>query len=147
MRRVAVVGSALFLLACGRSERQAEPPAPPPPPPPTMADFAGTWRSMSVMEGAPDTIISQFSGPASEYDWRLTLPGRDPMPMQVWIEGDSLVAVSPKYESLLRKGVLVQLRSTGVLKDGKLVGNLLATYDSAGGQALARGTFAAERVE
>lgn len=147
MRRAAVVCSALFLLACGRSERQAETPAPPPPPPPTMADFAGTWRSASVMAGAPDTIISQFSGPASEYGWQLTLPDRDPLPMQVWIEGDSLVAVSPKYESLLRKGVMVQLRSTGVLKDGRLVGNLLATYDSAGGQALARGTFTAERVE
>jgi hypothetical protein len=112
-----------------------------------MADIARPRRAMCGLGGAPDTNNSQVSGPASEYDWRLTLPGRDPMPMQVWIEGDSLVAVSPKYESVLRKGVLVQLRSTGVLKDGKLVGNLLATYDSAGGQALARGTFTAERVE
>lgn len=147
MRRAAVVCSALLVLACGPTERQAEAPAPPPPPPPTMADFAGTWRSRSLMAGTPDTIVSEFGGPASEYGWQLTLPGRDPMPMQVWIQGDSLVAVSPKYESLLQKGVQVQLRSTGVLKDGRLVGNVLATYDSTGGQALVRGTFEAERVE
>ncbi len=147
MRRVAVVTSALFLLACGRTERQAEPAPPPPPPPPTMADFAGTWRAVGIMEGTPDSILSQFSGPASEYGWQLTLPGRDPMPMQVWIQGDSLIAVSEKYRGILRKGVMVQLRSAGVLEDGRLVGNLLATYDSTGGQALAKGTFTAEREE
>jgi len=147
MRRAVVVSSALLVLACGPTARQAEAPAPPPPPPPTMADFAGTWRSVSVMEGAPDTILAEFSGPASEYGWQLTLPGRPPMPMQAWVQGDSLIAVSPKYESILRKGVQVQLRSSGVLRDGRLVGRLLATYDSAGGQALGRGTFEAERVE
>ncbi len=147
MRRAAVPTSVLLvLLACGRAERQAEAP-PPPPPPPTLADFAGTWRSASVMEGSPDSIVSEFGGPAAEYGWQLTLPGRDPMPMQVWVQGDSLIAVSPKYESILRKGVAVQLRSAGVLKDGRLVGKLLATYDSTGGQALVQGTFTAERVE
>ncbi|HJS47518.1 MAG TPA: hypothetical protein VJ773_06000 [Gemmatimonadales bacterium] len=144
MRRAAVLTS-LLLLACGRAERQAEAP-PPPPPPPTLADFAGTWESVSRLEGVPDTVVSQFSGPAAETGWMLMLPGREPIPMRAWIQGDSLVAVSEKYPSILRKGVMVQVRTAGVLQGDGIVGNLLATYDSTGGQALVKGTFAATRI-
>jgi hypothetical protein len=66
--------------------------------------------------------------------------------MQVWMQGDSLIAVSEQYPSILQKGVMVQLRNAGVLRDGEMVGTLLATYDSTGGQQVVKGTFRARRA-
>ena len=144
MRRALVVPVALLALGCAR--REAEAPPPPPPPPPTLADFAGTWESVSRLEGVPDSVVSRFSGPASETGWLLMLPERDPIPMRAWIQGDSLVAVSEPYPSILRQGVMVQVRTSGVLRDSLIHGLVLATYDSTTGQQVVRGSFTARRA-
>lgn len=145
MTRTAAASLALLLVACGQGERRAEAP-PPPPPPPTFADFAGDWTAVSVLEGVPDSVVSGFTATAGQGGWLMLLAGRDPIPLEVWIQGDSLVAVSEKYPSILRKDVMVQVRTAGVLRDGALEGILLATYDSTGGQQLVKGTFRATRA-
>ena len=145
MRRAVVVpATALLLLAC-QGKREGEAP-PPPSPARTLADFAGTWESVSRLEGVPDSVVSRFSGPAAEVGWLLMLPDRDPIPMRVWIQEDSLIAVSQKYPSLLRPGVMVQVRTSGVLRDSLIQGIVLATYDSSAGQQVVRGSFSARRV-
>ena len=108
--------------------------------------FAGTWESVSRLEGVPDSVVSRFSGPASETGWLLMLPERDPIPMRAWIQGDSLVAVSEPYPSILRQGVMVQVRTSGVLRDSLIHGLVLATYDSTTGQQVVRGSFTARRA-
>ena len=145
MRRAVVIPATLLLLAC-QGKREAEAPPPPPPPALTLAALAGNWESVSRLEGVPDSVISRFSGPAAETGWLLLVPDRDPIPMRVWIQDDSMIAVTEKYPSLLRPGVMVQVRTSGVLVDSVLQGILLATYDSSAGQQVVRGTFTARRV-
>ena len=145
MRRSAVVPAAVLLLLACQGKREVEAP-PPPPPALTLARLAGNWESVSRLEGVPDSVISHFSGPAAETGWLLMVPDRDPVPMRVWIQDDSMIAVTEKYPSLLRPGVMVQVRTSGVLKDSLLQGILLATYDSSAGQQVVRGTFTARRV-
>lgn len=146
MRRDVVVPVTILLLLACQGKREAEAPPPPPPPAPTLADYAGSWESVSRLEGVPDSVISHFSGPAAETGWLLMLPDRAPIPMRVWIQDDSLIAVTEKYSSLLRPGVMVQVRTSGVLKDSLIQGVVLATYDSSAAQQVVRGTFSARRV-
>jgi hypothetical protein len=145
MSRAAAASIALVFAACGPGERRTEA-LPPPPPPPTLADFAGRWNAVSYLEGVPDSVASSLIATGTAEGWQLLLPDRDPLPMQVWMQGDSLIAVSEQYPSILQKGVMVQLRNAGVLRDGEMVGTLLATYDSTGGQQVVKGTFRARRA-
>jgi hypothetical protein len=106
---------------------------------PTMADFAGTWNVSSVLEGQPDTVKSTLTGTA-DGTWSMTLEGRPNIPLTVSMSGDSLVAQSAEYESILRKGVMVTVRTASVLKDGMMVGNLVATYKTPQGEQVVNGT-------
>jgi hypothetical protein len=61
------------------------------------------------------------------------------MPIRVTVDGDSVMAASGPYESVLRKGV--QVSTSSVFRkaaDGKLVGITLARYQSAGADSVAR---------
>lgn len=145
MPRLAVSLSAVLMLACGSGE--PEPQVPPPPPPPTLADFAGTWESVSMLEGVPDSVVSRFRGSPGGRDWVLMLPDRDPIALQVWIDGDSLIALSEKYTSILRDDEMVQVRTATMLQeDGTLAGKLVATYDSPDGQQLVVGSVRSVRL-
>ena len=94
------------------------------------------------MEGTPDPVPSRFRGEETG-GWVVLLEGRDPIPLTVSIKGDSLIAISGQYPSILRKDVMVTVRTAGVLQDGRLVGKLVATYDSPDGQEVVTGTFEA----
>ena len=56
MRRDVVVPVTILLLLACQGKREAEAPPPPPPPAPTLADYAGSWESVSRLEGVPDPI-------------------------------------------------------------------------------------------
>lgn len=138
MRAIAFLFTAVVLTACAAKEEEA--PAPPPPAAPTLADFAGTWTVKSVLEGTPDTVTSTLSGTADAASWTMSLEGRPNVPMTVSIVGDSLVSQSAEYESILRKGVMVTVRTASVLSNGGLIGNLVATYKTPTGEQVVKGT-------
>lgn len=131
----------VFLVACGPSEREGAPD-----PGPTIADFAGTWQNTVRLEGVADPVPSRITGSADGGDWLLLLEGRDPIPLHVSISGDSLIAESEEYESILRPGVASWVRTAGVLEDGRLVGNVTATYRTPAGEEVVRGTIQGTRV-
>jgi len=139
MRAIAVLLTAAVLTACAAKEEEA--PAPAPPAAPTLADFAGTWNVKSVLEGTPDTVPSTLSGTADAASWTMSLEGRPNVPVTVSIVGDSLVGQSAEYESVLRKGVMVTVRTASVLSNGALVGNLVAAYKTPTGDQVVRGTL------
>ena len=143
MRRLVPTLAFAFLAGCAG---EPEPEPPPPPPAPTVADFAGTWSATNILEGTPDPVPSQLIGGDTGADWVMVLESRDPIPLSVSMQGDSLVVVSQPYESVLRTGVIVTVRAAGVLQDGQMVGKLVATYDTAEGQELVTGTFTATRT-
>lgn len=138
MRAIALLLTAAVLTACAAKEEEA--PAPAPPAAPTIADFAGTWNVKSVLEGTPDTVPSTLTGTADAASWTMSLEGRPSVPVTVSIVGDSLVSQSAEYESVLRKGVMVMVRTASVLSNGALVGNLVATYKTPSGEQVVRGT-------
>jgi hypothetical protein len=84
-------------------------------------------------------------GTSDPATWTLSLEGRPAIKLNVSIVGDSLVSESEEYESVLRKGVKVTVRSAAVMKDGKMVGNVVATYKTATGTEVVPGTVEGTR--
>ena len=123
------------------AEEQAEQPAGP-----TLADFAGTWQGMATLEGVEDPVPTTVSGTAEGAGWTMTLEGRPEIAVHVTVVGDSLIMESDEYESVLRAGVMVTVRTASVLQDGMLVGNLVATYKAPEGDEIVAGTVESTRA-
>jgi hypothetical protein len=144
MRALTAVLCALTLAACGTGDE--EPAAEAVAASPSIADFAGTWSTVATLEGVDEPVPSTMSGSAAGDDWRMSLPDRENVPVQVHMKGDSLIGQSAEYESILRPGVMVDVRTASVLRAGELVGNLVATYRTADGEEQVRGTMRGTRV-
>ena len=134
MRRLVLVLSALVLAACAKKEAPAPPPPPPPVAPPApapinLASVAGNW-DFKVMLATGDSVVTTFTLVATgdTTGWTMTLPKRKPLALQVTTSGDSVMTVSPQYESVLRKGVKVSTNSTFHMVGDKLVGTTVAHY-------------------
>jgi hypothetical protein len=137
MRAIASLFAVAVLVSCAPKEE-----APPPPPAaPTIADFAGTWNVASVLEGTPDTVRSTLTGTADPASWTMTLEGRPNIPVAVSMSGDSLIGQTAEYESILRAGVMVTVRTASVMSNGQMVGSLVATYKTPTGEQVVRGTM------
>ena len=112
---------------------------------PTLADFAGTWNTSSVLEGTPDTVKSTLTG-AADGTWTMTLEGRPPVAVTASISGDSLIAQTAEYESILQKGVMVTVRTAGVRSGDTMTGRLVATYKKPTGEQIVNGTFTSTKA-
>ena len=147
MSRAAAVLGALLLAACA-GDPQPEPPAEAGEL--SQADaaldaFAGHWTATYQFEGVTDPVMVEFHG--SGTDWVATVsPDRDPVPMTVTMAGDSLVAETAVFESVLRPGAMVKARTAGVLVDGRMMGTSVLTYEPDGQPEMVQGTFTAERT-
>ena len=106
----------------------------------SLADVAGRWTVRAVPEtGDTTAVISQLNAAADTTGWTMTLPNRPPVATRVvLVSGDSIVTENGPYESVLRKGVQVRTRSVMRLRDGKLIGNTVATYSASGADSVLR---------
>lgn len=149
MRRYTPVLMAALFAACGGAEDdmpEAEMPAAETEPAAvSVSDFAGTWRTVAMIEGTPDPVMSTLSSSDDGSGWTMTLEDRDPVALTASMSGDSLVLMSDPYESILREGVTVTVRTAGVLSDGRLVGKMIATYQTPDGQEVVSGTIESTR--
>jgi hypothetical protein len=144
MRPVHALLALAFATGCAAEEPPPEPP--PPPPPPSFADFGGHWMVVNNLEGLADSVPSELRGNPDGTGWYMSLEGRDSIGMRASIQGDSLVLLSEKYESILRENVIVQVRTASVLSDGTLSGRLVATYDYPDSQQVVVGTLRGTRA-
>ena len=144
MRTAALAVSLVFVAACAPKE-QAEAPAPPAAPTVTLADFAGTWNTTVTMTGAAAPVETQLVG-TPDGSWNMIAAGRDPIPLTVSLVGDSLIAVSAEYESLIRPGVRVTTRTASVRSGDTMSGNVVATYKSASGDEVVTGTMTSTKA-
>lgn len=141
-----------LLAACGTAKdapmdsAAAMAPAPAMAATPTPADFAGTWQMVSTLTGVAKPVPSTLVGTADGSTWTMSLEGRPNVSVQSSIVGDSLVGQSAEYESVLRKGVMVTVRTATVLKDGMLMGNMVATYKTPKGEEVVTGTVTGTRA-
>lgn len=113
---------------------------------PTLASFAGTWQLSATLAGVEKPVSSTLTSTPDGASWTISLEGRPNVPITASIAGDSLVAVTAEYESVLRKGVMVVTRTASVLKDGALVGNMMATYKTPKGDEVVAGTISGTRA-
>jgi hypothetical protein len=93
--------------------------------------LAGTWN-MRVMPEDRDTTVLTFTltTTSGSDGWTLAFPDRPPMPVTVVSRDDDGATIEAgPYESPLRKGVQVRIRSEMRLDDGKLAGETTAHYD------------------
>lgn len=143
MRRLALVLTAAALVGCAKKEAPApEPPpaapvAPPAPAPIDLSAVAGTW-DMKTMAATGDSVLVAYTltATADTAGWTLNFPKRKPVALKVTVSGDSVMAESAEYESLLRKGVKVHTNSVFHLMDGKLMGTVSAHYTVKGPDSL-----------
>jgi hypothetical protein len=146
MRIPATLLIVAVVFACAPADRPAEEQAEQPTGP-TLADFAGTWYGNAMLEGVENPVPTTVSGSADASDWTMTLEGRPEIAVSVALMGDSLIMESAEYESVLREGVMVTVRTASVLQDGMLVGNLVATYRTPEGDEVVTGTVESTREQ
>jgi len=146
MRVLTAVLCALTLVACGTQDEQPAAGAEAVAPTPSLAQFAGIWSNTVTLEGVAEPVPSTMSGSAAGDDWTMSLPDRDNIPVQVQMKGDSLIGQSAEYESILQPGVMVDVRTASVLRDGGLGGNVVATYRTPNGEERVPGTMRGTRA-
>ena len=134
MRRLAMVVTAALLAGCAQKEATpeaapAEPMAAPAPAPINLTTVAGTWE-FKTMSATSDSVLTTGTlvATANTDGWMMTLPKRKPMALTITVSGDSIMSQSPPYESVLRKGVMVNTSTVYHLVDGKLMGTTMAHY-------------------
>jgi hypothetical protein len=135
MRLCLVIASGLILSACETEPAEQateELPADTVAAEPTisLADVAGTWEMRSVPETGSDTTATVYQLVASADGWTLMLPDRDPIEAEVTTSGDSIVMVAGPFESVRRDGVMVTTHSVYRLEGNRLVGTVVARYET-----------------
>lgn len=143
MRTASTILMVALLGACGPAEETAQEAQETGP---TLADFAGTWQNTATLDGVENPVPSTMMGSPDGSAWTMTLEGRPNIPVHVELKGDSLIAQTDEYESVLRAGVMVSVRTATVLEDGMLVGNLVATYNTPDGEETVTGTMRGMRA-
>jgi hypothetical protein len=147
MRVLTAVLCALILVGCGRRDEEPAPGAEAVAATSSMAQFAGTWSNMVTLEGVNELVPSTMSGSAAGDDWTMSLRDRENIAVRTHLKGDSLIGQSAEYESILQPGVMVDVRTASVLRDGGLIGNVVATYRTTNGEQQVRGTIRGTRVQ
>lgn len=111
----------------------------------SLANLAGTWN-MRTTPMDSDTTQIEYQLIIDESGWTMHLPDRDPVSASVVIEGDSVMAVSDPFESVLRPGTTVTTHTVYRMEGDRLVGVITARYESTGadsvGQLRTEGTRA-----
>jgi hypothetical protein len=140
---VALVG---LLLACGKTnEAPRADTAAAAPAALELASLAGTWTVRTMPDGRDTVITGQLVATNTTEGWTMTLPGLQPVPVRVRVDGDSLMTEAGPFPSVLRKGTMVTTSSVYRVQDGKLVGTLVARYTGAGADSVLTGRQEATR--
>jgi hypothetical protein len=122
--------------------------AAPAPAPISLAEVAGKWTVRTMAENSDSVLVtSEMTATADTSGWMTMIPGRPAMATRVVeVAGDSITTEFGPFESVLRPGVQVTTRSVMRLRDGKLVGTLIARYPTAGADSVVRLRLEATRA-
>ena len=94
------------------------------------AGVAGTWEGKSMI-GPKDSVVTGvvMTATAKRKGWVTKVPNRDPVPTRVIAAGgDSVVTESGPYNSVVRPGQQVTVRTTGHYNGDTMTGTFVATY-------------------
>lgn len=110
-----------------------------------LASLAGTWTQRTMPDGRDTVITAEIVATGTTEGWTMTLPGQQPVPMRLQVDGDSIMSETGPFPSVLRQGVQVTTSSVFRVQDGKLVGRLVARYAGAGADSVMTGRQEATR--
>ncbi|HEY9518744.1 MAG TPA: hypothetical protein VIQ98_05770 [Gemmatimonadales bacterium] len=122
--------------------------AAPAPAPISLAEVAGKWTVRTMAENSDSVLVtSEMTATADTSGWVTIVPGRPPLPTRVIeVAGDSITTEFGPFESVLRPGVQVTTRTVMRMRDGKLVGSLVARYVTTGADSVTRLRLGATRA-
>ena len=132
MCRVALLLVVPVLFACTKAETPpadttaavVETPAP--------MNVAGKW-AFNVMPEGKDTVLTTYTIDATNdmTGWKMTFPGRDPIDVRVLsMSNDSIVTETGPFESMIQKGLKVNLVHTNLRLDGATLSGVgIVHYD------------------
>jgi hypothetical protein len=122
--------------------------AAPAPAPISLAEVAGKWTVRTMAENSDSVLVtSEMTATADTSGWVTIVPGRPPLPTRVIeVAGDSITTEFGPFESVLRPGVQVTTRTVMRMRDGKLVGSLVARYVTTGADSVTRLRLEATRA-
>jgi hypothetical protein len=131
--RAALLCAAVLVSACGTADdadTAADDTATTMTPALATSDLAGTWNFESMPMDADTVVVSgQLVASGEPLALTMHLPGREPQPTTVWVEGDSILTTSDAYESALRPGVMVTTTGIYRMVEGRMVGTVTARYE------------------
>lgn len=110
-----------------------------------LASLAGTWTLRTTPDSRDTVITSEIVVTGTTDGWTMTMPGQQPVPVRVRVDGDSIMTETGPFPSVLRKGAMVTTNAVYRVQDGKLVGTLVARYDGAGTDSVLTGRQEATR--
>lgn len=95
-----------------------------------LADVAGKWNVTAVPATGTDTTPtnSVITATSTTSGWTITFPGRQPLPMRVRVDADSIMSDVGPYQSVRRKGTQVTTNGVMRLEGGRLVGRTTAHF-------------------
>lgn len=138
LRGLVILCSGVFLFGCAGSETAdeteamaEETEAMEPMAAITLADFAGTWSVNAMTETGDSTLIT-FTMNATEdpAGWTMAFPDGPTVAGTVTLSGDSVIGEYGPYESQLREGIMVTVRSVTRMEGDRIVGTFVATYET-----------------
>ncbi len=140
MRRLALLSSIVFALACSKSESPpadtgmaaapAPAPAPAAPAPIALADVAGTYTVTGKNEAGDSTLLTYtLNAAADTTGWNIVFSTGQKVSQHVMVSGDSVILDAGPYPSFLRKGVKVTTHTVYHVDNGKLMGRTVAHYN------------------
>lgn len=99
----------------------------------SLDQVAGKWNVRITSAETGDSTLTSYvlDAKADTAGWTFQFPTGDPIAMRiVSMAGDSLVTEAGPFDSRLQKNVKVSSAVTWRLRDGKLVGSVVSTYDT-----------------
>jgi hypothetical protein len=106
----------------------------PEPAEPSLADFAGTWTFTGTTETGQTPPPYELTATADQSGWTFRFPDfpeRGVIPVRVLeVAGDSVVTETDRFESALRPGLQVWTRTVYRREGDRLVGDLVAHYET-----------------
>ena len=137
MRRFALAGSVVLLCACTAKEtKTADTSAPPPA---ALSPYiAGVWDVQLKPEGKDSVVTTFVLNTTDSAEWLFQFPNGKPNPMHITsLKGDTVMAETEWFDSSVRPGLKAKTNSSlSVNDDGKLVGKIVAHYQTTGPDTL-----------
>ncbi len=142
MRRLALLSSIVFAVACSKSESppadtgMAAAPAPAPAPvapaaaPISLKDVAGTYTVTGKNEAGDSTLLTYTLHAAPDTTgWNIVFANGQKVTQHVMVDGDSIISDAGPYPSFLRKGMKVTTHTVFHVINGKLTSRTVAHYN------------------